>query len=671
MSSSSERSGTSTITSATSAIADVMTAARVRTNRPPLGRRLLASLFLVLLGASAPLRVATAVSAFPGAVGFGSTATGGRGGDVYHVTQLGDAGPGSLRDAIATASGPRTIVFEVSGVIELASPLSVSTSGLTIAGQTSPGGIGTRGYPVQVSGVQDVVIRYMRFRTGDLNAAAIGEKPSRGNGDLVGDAGDSLTISNAERVVVDHVSTSWGMDETLSVTLSSDVTVQHSIISESLHDSYHTEGAHGYGSLVRGIGLGGYSFVGNLYAHHVLRSPAVGGEQAPPPGEPRGGLDFDFVNNVVYDWSLLASHTLLGQGTLRLAFWNNVFIAGPSTLICPSCIFFAIDTAPEDDLRIYQSGNVFDDDQDGNFEHAPATIANFGGGPYTEHTWPFLFDRPFFETLSADAAYQKVLAEVGASRARDDIDVRIIQQLTTQTGSLIDSQDEVGGWPAPPPAPDAPTDLDRDGMADAWELGKNLDPNDPADRNALDLHPEYTNLEYYLASLDAPLACDDGLDDDGDQLVDYPEDPGCDSLLDTSEHAIGLLCDDGFDNDWDGKRDYPEDPGCGSPTWSSEQPSCDDRLDNDGDGFCDTVSSTCVDGSTPGDASCLFGFLETELPVCSDGLDNDEDGFVDLADPECANASQRSETFASCGLGWELVLVLPLARLARRLRKRR
>ncbi len=324
---------------------------------------------------------ASAIDAFPGAKGFGASALGGRGGDVYHVTQLGDSGSGSLRDAIATAVDPRTIVFEVSGTIDLSSPLTITSSELTIAGQTAPAGIGTRGYPVTVTGAADVIIRFMRFRTGDLNAAAVGSKPARGNGDLIGDAGDALTIANAQRIIVDHLSTSWGMDETLSVTLSSDVTVQHSIVSESLDDSYHTEGLHGYGSLVRGLGLGGYSFIGNLYAHHRLRSPALGGEQNPPPGEPRGGLDFDFVNNVVFDWLLLPSHTLLGQGTLRLAFWNNIFIPGPSTFICADCAFAAIDIAPEDDLQIYQSGNLIEEDFDAIHDPVAATIANFPGGP--------------------------------------------------------------------------------------------------------------------------------------------------------------------------------------------------------------------------------------------------------------------------------------------------
>jgi len=454
-----------------------------------------------LLAGMLPSGAARALPSFPGAVGFGSAASGGRGGDVYHVTHLGDSGPGSLRDAIATASGPRTVVFEVSGTIDLTSPLLISASELTLAGQTSPGGIGTRGYPVQVNGAHDVVIRYMRFRTGDLNSAAAAGKPARGNGDLSGDAADALTISHSERIVVDHVSASWGMDETLSVTLSSEVTVQHSIVSESLDDSYHPEGAHGYGSLLRGKGEGGYSFVGNLYAHHVLRSPSVGGEQEPPPGQERGGLDFEFVNNAVFDWRLLPGHTVEGLGTLRMAYRNNVFVAGPSTAFCASCAFYAIDVVAEDDLQIHQSGNLIDGDRNGSFGPVPATIAAFGGGPFTEVLTPFAFARPEFEALDAGAAYLHVIARAGASLPRDAIDHRILQQLASQTGAIIDSQDDVGGWPEPPPAPEPPLDLDRDGMSDAWELLRGLDPNDPVDRNALDLDPDYTNLEVYLAEL--------------------------------------------------------------------------------------------------------------------------------------------------------------------------
>ena len=444
----------------------------------------------------------SALPAFPGAVGFGALATGGRRGDVYHVTHLGDSGAGSLRDAIASATGPRAIVFEVGGIIELSSPLVINKDTLTIAGQTAPGGIGTRGYPVNVSNASDVVIRYMRFRTGDINAEAVGEKPANGNGDLVGDAGDSLSIGGSQRVMIDHVSASWGMDETLSVTLSADVTVQHSIISEGLNDSYHAEGLHGFGSLIRGTGVGGYSIVGNLYAHHTWRSPAIGGFQDPAEGEPRPGLDIDIVNNVIYDWAFFSSHTVEGLGTTRLAYQGNVSIAGPSTVFCEACSFSTHpwDLLEGDEMQIYQTGNLIDSDQD--TTHNPIAVAaeNFTG-TYTEVVAPFGFSRLDFDVLDADVAYQTVIAQAGASLSRDAIDARIVQALVTRTGGIIDSQDDVGGWPEPGSPVSAPDDLDRDGMADAWEEAHGLDPADPADRNGFDLDGKFTNLEVYLDSL--------------------------------------------------------------------------------------------------------------------------------------------------------------------------
>jgi hypothetical protein len=130
-------------------------------------------------------------------------------------------------------------------------------------------------------------------------------------------------------------------------------------------------------------------------------------------------------------------------------------------------------------------------------------------------------------------------------------------------------------------------------------------------------------------------------------------------------------CRDGFDNDGDGHIDHPDDAGCMSPDSDIEDPQCDDQLDNDGDGFCDNLGSTCLDGSTPGDRDCVpFAFRDSEIPICSDGMDNDGDGFVDLADPQCADASQRSESWIGCGLGWEVVLVVPLLVWAQRHRRR-
>lgn len=445
----------------------------------------------------------TNTPAFPGAVGFGALARGGRGGDVYHVTHLGDSGAGSLRDAIESASGPRTIVFEVGGTIDLASPLVIGKSSLTIAGQTAPGGIGTRGYPVNVSGASDVVIRFMRFRTGDINAEAVGVKPARGNGDLVGDAADALSIGGSQRVIIDHVSASWGMDETLSVTGSADVTVQHSIISEGLDDSHHAEGLHGYGSLIRGTGVGGYSMVGNLYAHHTWRSPAIGGYQNPAEGEPRPGLDIDIVNNVIYDWEWFSSHTVEGLGTTRLAYRGNVSIAGPDTLaFCRPCSFSTNpwDVLEGDEMQIHQTGNLIDPDQNAVHNPVPAASENFTGA-YTEVVAPFDFARSGFEILDAAVSYEKVIEHAGASLSRDAIDARIVQELVTRTGGIIDSQDDVGGWPDLAEPLPAPEDLDRDGMADVWEVARGLDPADADDRNGFDLDGKFTNLEVYLDSL--------------------------------------------------------------------------------------------------------------------------------------------------------------------------
>lgn len=442
---------------------------------------------------------------FPGALGFGASSLGGRGGDVYHVTHLGDSGPGSLRHGIESAAGPRTIVFETGGTIDLQSPLTIQASNLTIAGQTAPGGIGTRGYTLRVSGASDVVIRHLRVRVGDVNAAGVPGRPGRGNADLVGDAADGLSVIESERVIVDHVSASWGMDETLSVTKSQDVTVQHSLISESLNDSFHTEGLHGYGSLVRGEGRRGYSFVGNLWSHHVFRSPGIGGQQEPEPGTQNAGLDLDLVNNVMYDWGVFATYNTRETGLLRVEFRNNVLVAGASAL-CRRCMFNYVDELPEDDFRVFHEFNRLDSNVDGLFDPLAVGDEGFPGVAIDEE--PYGFQRPEIEALPALRAYDRVVREVGASLARDAIDRRLIRQLVEQTGTVIDSQDDVGGWPDDPVLRPAPTDADRDGMADAWECVRGLDDGDPDDRNRFDLSSEYTNLEVYLDHLVDPHAVD-------------------------------------------------------------------------------------------------------------------------------------------------------------------
>ena len=227
------------------------------------------------------------VLAFPEAEGFGAEASGGRGGKVYIVTNLNDSGPGSLRAAIE-ASGPRIVVFRVSGVIELKSTLQIRNGNITIAGQTSPQGITLTNFPFEIR-AENVIVRHIRIRMGD---AKIPKEKA--------DSADAVLIRNAKNVILDHVTASWGIDETLSIVDSDLVTVQWSIVSEALNRSLHSKGDHGYGSLIRGAYGDRVTIHHNLYAHNRGRNPRPGNytsyKQDPT------GLLVDFRNNVVYNW---------------------------------------------------------------------------------------------------------------------------------------------------------------------------------------------------------------------------------------------------------------------------------------------------------------------------------------------------------------------------------
>ena len=211
--------------------------------------------------------------AFPEAEGGGANATGGRGGRVVEVTNLNDAGPGSLRAAIG-ATGPRIVVFRVSGTIALQSPLAVRRGDLTIAGQTAPGnGICLKNYALVLNDVQNVIVRYLRLRPGDEKGVET----------------DGLSGGRCRNVIIDHCSVSWSTDECLSLYLSEDVTVQWCLISESLHYSTHSKGPHGYGGIWGGRNA---SFHHNLLAHHASRNPRFS----------RDCENVDFSNNVIYNW---------------------------------------------------------------------------------------------------------------------------------------------------------------------------------------------------------------------------------------------------------------------------------------------------------------------------------------------------------------------------------
>lgn len=407
---------------------------------------------LIVALALAPLAVAGPIPAFPGAEGFGALTPGGRGGVVLFVDNLNDYKPekdapipGSLRAAIET-KGPRTILFEVSGTIPLKAPLIIAEPFVTIAGQSAPGGgICTKNHGVVVK-TNDVIVRYLRCRPGD----EVGRELARSGKDW---STDALSISAPSRnVILDHCSASWANDEVLSVSGEgiTHVTVQWCIISESLNESTHGKGSHGYGSLIRSNG--NITFHHNLYAFHRSRSPRPGTY-----GD--GSILFDFRNNVMYQG---------GQGysaadPVRMNFVGNYHPDTPFNAT-DTCTYFASGNAGE-----IHDGTA----RDSAFETAPVS------------------------TTSAETARTAVLEGAGATLpARDAADVRVIALVRENEGHLINRVDEVGGWPAlATSAP--PADGDRDGMPDLWEKEHGFDlaaREDSEDRDG----DGYTNLEEFL-----------------------------------------------------------------------------------------------------------------------------------------------------------------------------
>ena len=257
--------------------------------------------------------------AFPGAEGFGAYAKGGRGGKVLHVTNLNDEGTGSLRWAIEQ-EGPRTIVFDLSGTIELRDRLNIENPYITIAGQTAPGdGICLKGETLRIA-THDVIIRYIRVRLGDAQ---------HGIGSLQGK--DAISISEGADIIVDHCSGSWSLDEVLSSSTSKPtltrVTVQWCFITEGLNPSNH-----GFGSLIRGTGGARYSYLNNLYAHNRGRNPRPGNYDRNPHTTDPKGLLLDFRNNVIYNWGGgTAGYNNDSQSVTRLNYVGNYLIPGANS----------------------------------------------------------------------------------------------------------------------------------------------------------------------------------------------------------------------------------------------------------------------------------------------------------------------------------------------------
>ena len=422
---------------------------------------------------SGPGRPGT-LPAFPGAEGFGSTTPGGRGGRPIFVTNLDDEGPGSFR-AACEADGPRTVIFQVSGLISLAKPIVVKNPYITIAGQTAPGdGICLRNYTFIIA-THDVVVRYLRSRLGDLS----------------GQEADSITLaSGAENVVLDHCSATWSVDEALSLAGNvSNVTVQWCLIAEGLNQSKHTKGAHGYGSLSRANGP--VTWHHNLWAHNNSRNPRLGDNYGRPPYP-----TFDVRNNVIYNYGEIASG--LTQGVLKVNYVANYIRPGPDSKAATP-----IHIGGPSDLRFYIRANVFEGNTaltaDNSLFFDPVTIE----GKRQVQTVTEPFSALAVTTVGAKSAYEAVLLAVGASLPRrDSVDARIVDQVRRRTGSIIDSQQQVGGWPALNSLA-APVDGDGDGMPDSWERRHGLDPRNPADGGGDRNRDGYTNLEEYLNGIRA------------------------------------------------------------------------------------------------------------------------------------------------------------------------
>jgi rhamnogalacturonan endolyase len=398
--------------------------------------------------------------AFPGAAGFGANARGGRGGSVYIVTNLNDSGPGSFRDAVSQPN--RYVVFTVGGVIRINSRIQVAPN-LTIAGQTAPGeGITIYGNGLSFSNANNTITRYLRVRMG-----------------VVGDSGvDAVTIAEGDNMIFDHVSVSWGRDETFSISgTPSNVTVQDSIIAQGLF-------SHSAGGLLQTSG--GVSIVRCLYIDNTTRNPKVKGVN-------------EFVNNVVYNWGTGGGY-ILGDsaGDSFVNVIENYYIDGPSTTIQPF-------TRGNLNFHIYAQNNYHDDNLNGQLDGAVVPQSGYTTVDWitTPFPYPTVGAAGTLNVMPAPEAYDHVIANAGASRVRDRVDLRLIEEAQSlgSLGEIISNEnDPPMNGPGPVAGGRAPVDTDLDGMPDYWEIAAGLNPN-VDDHNGDADGNGYTNLEDYLNSL--------------------------------------------------------------------------------------------------------------------------------------------------------------------------
>ena len=456
------------------------------------------------------------IPAFPGAEGGGAYTPGGRGGKVLVVTNLNDRGPGSFREACETG-GARIIVFNVSGVIELKSPINVRAPYVTIAGQTAPGdGICLTGASFLID-THDVVIRHMRFRRGQTD---------------VGFRDDAVGGNGVGNIMIDHVSASWGLDENMSMYRhvynrdpktkkgeklpTVNITIQNSIFSEAL-DMYN----HAFGATIGGHNC---MFARNLFASNISRNCSIGMNE-----------DFNFVNNITFNWWNRSVDG--GDHTCRLNLINNNFKPGPITPegkpISYRIVKLDSGRSPESKNtfgKAYVSGNVVWGNEQVTKDNWAGGV-QIGNGPVpTERIPEVRVDKPFpmphVTIMPAREAYDFVLSNVGATfPKRDAVDARVVESVKTGKAiyapdakeftspyvkrrlpadsykqGIITHPSQVGGLPEYKGTP--VVDSDNDGMPDAWEIKYGLDPNDPTDAVKDCNGDGYTNIEKYINGID-------------------------------------------------------------------------------------------------------------------------------------------------------------------------
>ena len=532
-------------------------------------RLLAASVLLLCSAAPAALAETTSAPAFPTAEGYARyTTTGGRGGTVYHVTNLKDDGSsGSLRWCLKQ-SGTKTIVFDVSGYIDLTSDLAI-TSNTTIAGQTAPGeGITLRYRTVTLTGCDNVIIRYIRFRRSQVKD--------------VNDGADASWGRRHKNIILDHCSYSWSIDEIASFYDNRDFTMQWCNLTEALANPGHSKGEHSYGGIWGGKGA---SFHHNFLAHMQNRVPRFNGARYEWDGYDKSKYAntvqaerVDFRNCVLYNWGTGGCYGGPGGGYINMV--NNYYKAGPGTknkTRVTQVTVGASGNSTNTNLlgyasRYYINGNyvtaggssaanydwkgvVYDDGLSviGGEKYIPDAKHLYGDVTYVKDgnnvdCVRLKLDSPVnageVTTHSPQQAYEKVLLYGGACLWRDALDVRYAEETRTGTAQytgtvtgragIIDLVNDPSGTQddALVSYPDLVSetrpegfDTDQDGMPDQWESWNGLNPNDPTDGKKYTLDTEkgwYTNLEVYLNSLVEHIC--KAQNDDAETAVDeyYP-----------------------------------------------------------------------------------------------------------------------------------------------------